>query len=102
MLFFLVGLVSLILYVLFRQAFIVKAMIDYLRDKHNLPVCESLLAQIRENAVLHGLEVEYDRYIQAIKKEVGEGNVKNGHVLWVLEQLDNDTAFHDGMTLPRF
>lgn len=97
-----VSLFAVVFYVMLRRAFIARAMVDYLRDKACHPVDPKLLVEIREDAVTYGLEEEFERYLVAITKFVGEGNVKNGHVLWVLDQLDKDIMFNDAVNLPRF
>lgn len=100
--FIVICLVSVVFYLLFRQAFVFRSMIDHLKGRVHEPVDLEQLNDIRNDAVTYGLEEEFNRYIEAIIKANGREGVKNGHVLWVIEQLDKDIPYCEGMSIPGF
>lgn len=93
-------LLGIVFYLYLRRAALEWTLLDYLRDRQGECVDQNQIDAIRRDAVTSGLEGEFDRYLNALISQVGEGNVKNGHILWILDKLEQDVEFTDTIRCP--
>lgn len=95
-------LLGIVFYLYLRRAVIEWTLLDYVRERQNDKVDLRQVDAIRRDAVTFGLEDDFDRYFQALVAQVGEGNVKNGHILWILDKLEQDVELGEGTRFPHF